>query len=814
MGPGPEVFAKFATAEPQPPLEMEPVFGKGKATWNSLKVGWKAPSEQSLRGAPLTGFTLRWRLAYSTWTEVFCNAEADKIEWQLSDLECEQLYSFTITAHNSAGESAASEVSQLSTAGPLLPENMEPPSLTAADWRSLSLEWFPPVSLGAPITAYSMRWKQGDDGDWHDEVAELFLQSKTIKNLEAGKKHVVGVKAHNKAGAGPWAYGFFVPPPDVPAKMQPPQRMKSSCTSITVQWEAPQPRGSPVLGYTLYYTVDSNRQEVKIEDPSILQYPVEGLSPETNVGFEVLANSIVGDGDCSRLVHFMTHDPPVPAVMPAPYLVEATWQTLTVAWDEPQDVGTPVTGYSLRWKLIDDGSDEARVVAGRGWQREMYHCDQKSFTIPRVFAGKKHMIGVVAHNKIGTGGEGVATFTPPATVPARMLPVTLASLSTSRVAISWTDGEPRGSPIAYYTVTSETSDDTQVQQIDVSSPNKCEVTGLRPGTTIQFTVAAVNKIGAGETSSVTSFVTLPPQPPLQMDPPLLLHVDHHSLKLQWNEPETDGADVTGYLLKLVQGGANNGAVKLVAEVATDADTLTTTIEDLEEFTPYVAVIQADSLAGPSKFSRPVAFQTCQENPVPYAEIVRIVDAMRDILRGEIQEWGCKSLHQIAATSTDSAIAVSQLGAVPRVVRAMYAYPKSVNIHDFGGRCLREVCDWRIPDAGLLSIKANTEVYDLLLQMRNPPWRADTQGTAKHVITLFEKAHPRTPKRPDGPMPPDCDAPEPAEPAVDKIARQLSQALDNDPRHSIAKFEQGNDVGMVVPSAWESTQRPSWESIGN
>jgi len=212
------------------------------------------------------------------------------------------------------------------------------------------------------------------------------------------------------------------------------------------------------------------------------------------------------------------------------------------------------------------------------------------------------------------------------------------------------------------------------------------------------------------------------------------------------------------------------------------------VNELAPLTQYVVVIQAESKAGKSKPSRPVAFQTAQAYPVPYKRIFSIIEAMGDILRGDIQEWGCKGILEIASEHKHWVTPLAQTGALPLIVRAMYAYPGSVNIARVGDECLRIICDPSLPDAGLLSIKSSSEVYDLLIQMQKLPWRADTNSTAKKILHAYDKQYMRS-YSPRGS--PREESAQTKEGANDRIHRQLSEALDRDPRQHFQEFEQGH-----------------------
>jgi len=312
--------------------------------------------------------------------------------------------------------------------------------------------------------------------------------------------------------------------------------------------------------------------------------------------------------------------------------------------------------------------------------------------------------------------------------------------------------------------------------------------GLAPLQSVEVDLIAVNAVGESQAPARGAFNAAPPREPSKMEPPQLTAVDGESLSLRWAAPSSNGCPVTGYTLSLFTE-AEGGGMGQAREVHCGPNCLEKKVEQLAGRAQYVVVLTAGSLAGRSPPSTPVAFQTEMAHPVPYREIMRIIEAMRlDILRGQIQEWGCKSLFAIASKHREWITTVAQLGAVPLVVRAMYGYPKSVSIATAGSACLRLLCDATLPDAGLLSIKAKPELHTLLLDMRHLPWRADANATAIHVLSLYDEISLS--------RPPMEKAMQRNEPAAARIVRQLGEAIEKDPRGHLVDFE-GHEAAAML-----------------
>ena len=121
-------------------------------------------------------------------------------------------------------------------------------------------------------------------------------------------------------------------------------------------------------------------------------------------------------------------------------------------------------------------------------------------------------------------------------------PVLNGTPGNAQVHLEWVAPANNGEPIDSYRVVSR---DGSVEQTCAST--QCTITGLRNGTTYQFTVAAHNAVGWSEPSDLSAEMipdTLPPAPQnVRIAPGGDNHRDGH-LDVQWDMPPNEGSAIT------------------------------------------------------------------------------------------------------------------------------------------------------------------------------------------------------------------------------------------------------------------------------
>jgi protein sidekick len=154
---------------------------------------------------------------------------------------------------------------------------------------------------------------------------------------------------------------------------------------------------------------------------------------------------------------------------------------------------------------------------------------------------------------------------PPTNVHAEKLPKLAPGAYSKAVNISWISGFDGNSAVLKYIIQKRTaSPEAGAQQTEILSSwetllanvsidvRHIIVEGLKPATSYQFRVSAVNAVGEGESSQASNVVTLPQEPPT--GPPSGLVGSARSpsqIIIQWHQPleEHKNGQILGYVIR-------------------------------------------------------------------------------------------------------------------------------------------------------------------------------------------------------------------------------------------------------------------------
>jgi len=172
--------------------------------------------------------------------------------------------------------------------------------------------------------------------------------------------------------------------------------------------------------------------------------------------------------------------------------------SVALSWSAASNDGdSPITDYVIEQ---NSGSGWVRVVDGVS--------TATSFTVTGLTNGTSYQFRVSAVNAVGSGVVSVVSSSViPSTVPGQVASLS-ATQGNASVALSWSaPSSTGGSPITDYVI-EQNSGSGWVQVVDgVSVATSFTVTGLANGTSYQFRVSAVNAVGSGLVSAVSSSVT-------------------------------------------------------------------------------------------------------------------------------------------------------------------------------------------------------------------------------------------------------------------------------------------------------------------
>ena len=170
----------------------------------------------------------------------------------------------------------------------------------------------------------------------------------------------------------------------------------------------------------------------------------------------------------------------------------------TVTWTEPANNNSAITGYIVTPYL--NGVAQAPLS---------YDTSTKTRTITGLTAGGSYTFTVAAVNAVGTGAASPqSNAVIPYTLPSAPTMGTV-SAGDSAAVVNWTaPASNGGSAITGYVVTPYIGGVAQTPQTFTSTATSQTVTGLTPGTSYTFTVAAINAAGTGPASAMSSAVTV------------------------------------------------------------------------------------------------------------------------------------------------------------------------------------------------------------------------------------------------------------------------------------------------------------------
>src|SRR3984957_12183820 len=273
----------------------------------------------------------------------------------------------------------------------------------------------------------------------------------------------------------------------------------SGATAVYIGTTSQQQAGTPAVllpcpsGVTVgCFTVNANGSL------NIASMPAVAASATVNV-------TVVTLGIAGAASYAYTDKPGTPAApTPTPGITSAT-----VTWTAPASNNSPITGYIV-----------TPYLNGVAQPPLSYGASTTTQTLTGLTAGASYTFTVTAVNAIGTGSASPRS----AAVIPYVLPAapTIGSVSAgdSAATVNWTaPASNGGSPITGYAVTPYIAGVAQAVQTFSSTATTESVTGLTPGTSYTFKVAAVNAAGTGPASAASAAVTINAGPSLTFPAP-------------------------------------------------------------------------------------------------------------------------------------------------------------------------------------------------------------------------------------------------------------------------------------------------------
>lgn len=209
-----------------------------------------------------------------------------------------------------------------------------------------------------------------------------------------------------------------------------------------------------------------------------------------------------------------------------------------------------------------------------------------------------------------TSSTARLSVTRPATVPETPAAPRVDSVTTASASLAWDAPKDGGAPITGYVLRAyEKGAEVATRVISIGAVTTTTISGLAPGTSYEFTVAATNNVGSGVESPRTPIETVPLTAPTAPTAVAVTDVTATSLAVSWAAPNGNGGTpVTGYIVTASTAGAED------IVIVTDAATTATTLTGLESDTAYSMTVKARNVVGDS-LAASIESRTAVEPPV-------------------------------------------------------------------------------------------------------------------------------------------------------------------------------------------------------
>jgi titin len=554
-------------------------------------VAWSAPSSSG--GSPITDFTVAYSSnAGATWT-VFNDGVSTSTRSTVTGLSNGTSYVFKVAASNVSGSGGFSTPTTAVFIDPTLtsPTNV---SGDAGD-SSVFLSWSAPVRTPPSILDYLVQYSTDGGSTWITHVRPLSSAPwASITGLTNQTPYVFKVAAVSSFGVG--SYSEISAPVTPHGGVTAVQNLAAAPAnqSVNLSWEYPaSDGGAAVSSYAIARSSNGGSTWVAVVTLTApaLAHTVTGLSNGTSYVFRVIADNGAG-GTPSTVSATPGSTPSAPLSVTTANVAGE----ISVSWSAPASNG----GYSITDYEVQHSSD-----AGNTWSSlARAPSSSTSGTLTGLTAGATYVVRVAAINALGAGPYS-ASSAPLVLKTAPAAPENLLAVpGNGSASLTWSaPASDGGASINNYVIQFSSNGGTTWSSVSrgASSALSALVSSLSNGTSYVFKVAAVNAVGTGAWSSVSSAITPSTVPSVVQS--LASAPADSSVELSWSAPASSGgSNVVDYI---IQYSSDAGTTWVTFNDGVSASS-TALVASLSNGTSYVFRVAAVNAAGTGATSSSVS----------------------------------------------------------------------------------------------------------------------------------------------------------------------------------------------------------------
>ncbi|XP_068172657.1 usherin isoform X1 [Antennarius striatus] len=438
------------------------------------------------------------------------------------------VYSYQLRACNRAGCTDSAQVVAATVLG--VPEDVQPPVVTALSPSSLSVTWSEPDHPKGVIQRYLLN---------QTGVGTVFTHNNGSRNYTATGLLPYTDYSFVLVACTAMGCGASLPSSGRTLQASPagvwsrPRHLIINTSVVELYWDQP----TRPNGHVSQYRLNRDGHTIFTGVHRDQNYTDTGLLPNHRYVYELEATTEGGTGVSDKYVIQTPASCPT-GIQPPHNVTVLGPHSISVAWTAPAQLSAQPVHYNI---LLRPGSSRAVMRhAGEGLRLNVTGLD--AFTI--------HHIRVQACQTEGCGvGEGVYVQTL-ATLPEGLLPPTVKAVGANILEIHWLPPQkPNGLISAYHIYRRRVRTEEQLL-VFIWSSGPLEFLDaspdLRPFSSYQYRVCAENSKGS-VLSQWASAHTLQAEPQ-DMAPPTVTPAGAYSAHLKWTEPVQPNGVISHYRL--------------------------------------------------------------------------------------------------------------------------------------------------------------------------------------------------------------------------------------------------------------------------
>ena len=562
-----------------------------------LDLSWVAPNDN---GADITDYDLRYKRSSEDethWIDIdFTGTETTH---SVDSLDSNESYDFQVRAQNFTGESDWSPTGTGETSADV-PDTPVPPTITVPEGeiRQLRADWIAPDDNGEAITDYNVQYRIIDDAGientyegWPDPDTTSTDIFATITGLDESTTYEIRVQAVNSKGNSEWSD----PGVGVTGTNQAPEVRIIPETAIITETQELELTAVPEEG-----------NEDIDPDGGDVTFSWEIVSGPGKLSPDVSPREPTDDAVTTNPIFYIPSSPPDAPDAPTVESDPDDGMVLNLSWVAPNDNGSDITDYDLRYKKSSE--DETH------WLGIDFDGTETTHSIDGLDSSESYDFQVRAQNFTGE-----SDWSPTGTGSTINDPPTIDSFTADDDVLNISG------MTSIYVVASDTDDDELHYEFEiVDDPGDNTYGFLTPHATddSQQTYTAPGETGDFEiqvqvfdvpeadrdsnvnypTESITIMVTsIPGQPGAPTvtagSNDLTMDIPRSSLDVSWTDP--DDNDITSYD---VQYKESVESIYISLTLADDFTDTMVTIHELKPNTTYNVQFRAVNEIGAGEWS--------------------------------------------------------------------------------------------------------------------------------------------------------------------------------------------------------------------